>query len=377
MGQRIIAAVARTAQAPLELEDLTLDDPRDDEVVVELAAAGICHSDLLAIGRYLQLPLPMVYGHEGAGVVVRAGKSSGLSEGDHVVLSYASCRACANCNAGHPAYCDNWALLNYGSRRADGSAKMWDWLGRSVGGGFFGQSSFASHALIARAGVARVPQAVPLTMLGGFGCGFISGAGTIMNVLRPEPGSVIAILGAGAVGFAALFAARLARCGEIVMVDRVADRLALALELGASKVINTNGVDIDAAFEALGAPGYVVDTTGAPEIAGPAIARLAKRGICALVGVGANTNLVVDVKRMLPGRTVTGVVEGDSDPQSFIPVLVSHFTDGAFPVDRLIRHYEFKNINEAIREASSAAVIKPVLTFGDRSSKPSKRRRDV
>jgi aryl-alcohol dehydrogenase len=365
MPTRILAAVARKPYTPLSLEELELEDPRPNEAVIQMVASGICHSDLLVMTGQFPMPLPMVLGHEGAGVVVEAGAETGLQPGQNVALSFSACGRCVHCGDGHPSYCVEFAMLNYSGRRADGSATLHDLNGQPIGGRFLGQSSFATHALIDRKSIIPIRIDVPLKYLGGFGCGFITGAGAVVNVLRPPPGSVMAIIGGGAVGFAALLAARIAGCARIILVDRVRERLSLALELGATDVIDTSEQDLMTSLGDLPELHSIIDTTGVASLVGPALGRLAKRGTCVLIGVGSHSSLEVDMRVFIPGRKLVGSVEGDSDPHVLVPKLVELFVEGRFPVDRLMRHIPFKDIAAATSGEITARAIKPVLVFAD------------
>lgn len=358
----IEGAVARPGCNELALESLELDAIRSDELLVKLSAVGICHTDHSVLAGHFPMPLPMVLGHEGAGVVVAAGATSGHCVGDHVVLSFSACGECPSCDSHHPAYCEQFAALNYRGRRTDGSPTILDDRGEAIGGAFFGQSSFATHAIVRGRDAIVVPEHLPLRSLAGFGCAFITGAGTVMNVLKPSPGSHFAILGAGALGFAAMFAAQIAGCGTITVVDRVASRLELAIEVGANRVIDTSGCAIEDAFTNLDFD-YIIDTTGAGSLVSAAITRLARRGTCALVGGGTDRMVTVDILGLIPGKSIVGVIEGDSDPHDLIPKLVEFFRAGLFPVDRLMRFYPLDRINEAMSAGVDGTVIKPVITF--------------
>lgn len=360
----IRAAVATGPNEPFALETLTLSDPAPDEVLVELAGVGICHTDLAVIRQYIALPMPIVLGHEGAGRVVRVGSSiSDLKPGDPVVLTFNSCGTCKACSTNHPAYCAEYAQRNFAGKRVDGSHTLCRHGGQPVGGAFHGQSSFATHALATRRSAVKIREDAPLHLLGGLGCGFQTGAGTVLNVLKPEADSTLVILGAGALGFSALFAARMAGVRRIVAVDRIASRLELALELGAHEVIDTSVQDMDEALKALGGIDYIVETTGAPKVAAAAIACLNGGGQCALLGGGAERMITIDMMGLIRGKVIRGVVEGDADPQTFIPQMVDAFMEGRFPIDRISKTYSFDDINDAVHDTDTGAVIKPVLVF--------------
>lgn len=360
----IDAAVLRAVGAPFRIERLALAEPRDDEVLVRLSSVGICHTDLAVAHGHFPMPLPFVLGHEGAGIVVAAGGAvERLAPGDPVVLSFSTCGACGPCVHGDMVYCEQFPQLNFGGRRPDGSATLRDAAGE-INGRFFGQSSFASHAVVRARDVVKVPADVPLDLLGPLGCGFQTGAGTVINVLRPGADSTLAVLGVGAVGLAAVMAARHLGCGRIVAIDRNRARLDLARDLGATDLIRTDLQDLAAALADLGGIDFAVETTGVPALVATAIAALRTRGICALHGMTGDTKLEIDIRNLLGGRTVIGVREGHADPQQFIPLMIQLYRDGAFPIDRLIRFYPFDQIEAAIAASVSGHVVKPVLQFG-------------
>jgi aryl-alcohol dehydrogenase len=364
---QITAAIARESGRPLEIAPLELDEPRAGEVRVRMVATGVCHTDALVRDQALPTPLPVVLGHEGAGVVdsVGAGVTT-VAPGDHVVLGFNSCGACAECRSGHPAYCASFPALNFGGRRPDGSTSLRDG-DTAVSSHFFGQSSFATHANVAERSVVKVPASAPLEILGPLGCGLSTGAGTVLNVLKPEAGSSIVIFGAGAVGSAGLLAAVVAGCSTIIMVDVIPRRLEWALQLGATHVVNGRDQDAVAAVRLItgGGAQFALDTTGNKVVFRQMIDSLAVRGFAALVGAApAGTEALVDIGTLLTqSPTVTGVIEGDSVPQTFIPLVIELYQSGRFPFDELVTTYPFDSINEAFADSASGATLKPVVVF--------------
>lgn len=362
--QQIKAAILRAPHSPFVIESARLDSPREQEVLVELVATGICHSDLAVVEQIVPLPTPILLGHEGAGIVREVGKSvTGLAPGDPVVLSFGSCGTCGQCAGGVPAYCESFPLLNMSARRADGSATVFDARNEPLSAAFFSQSSFATHALSNVRNTIKVPREAPLKYLGPLGCGFMTGAGTVLNVLRPQRHSSLLILGMGAVGFAALFAAKLAGCERVIAVDRVKSRLDLARELGASDVIDTSAIKLDEALAAVGGVELALDTTGVPALLEATVRHLKVRGVLALVGASRDKTMTADILHMISGRVIRGAVEGEADPVSFIPFLVDKFLKGQFPIDRLAGFYPFEQINTAVKEGLSGKTIKPIVTF--------------
>jgi aryl-alcohol dehydrogenase len=361
---RIAAAVVREPGGPFLVEDLELDEPRPDEVVVKVAAAGICHTDLVVRDQWFPVPLPVVLGHEGAGVVERVGSAvTRVAPGDHVVMSMLSCRACAYCRTSPPGYCVAHYRINFGGSRTDGSATLTDAHG-PVHGHFFSQSSFASHSLASEHNVVKVRDDLPLELLGPLGCGVQTGAGAVINSLAARPGTSLAVFGAGAVGLSSVMAAVVCGCTTIIAVDIVPERLELARDLGATHTVDGREGDTVAAIRQITGSGvqYSLDTTAVPAVARQAVEALALLGTCGLVGVPpTGTELTVDFQSVLFGRFVRGIIGGDAIAALFIPKLIDLWDQGRFPFDRLIRFYDFADINTAAHDAESGRTVKPVL----------------
>ncbi|SEP72551.1 aryl-alcohol dehydrogenase [Streptomyces sp. yr375] len=362
------AAVVESGGAPFTLSDVVLDDPAPHEALVRLVAAGVCHTDLGVASGGLPFPLPGVLGHEGAGVVEAVGSAvTGVAPGDHVVLSFTSCGDCRNCQGGHPAYCATWLPLNLlGGRRADGSSTI-SRDGEDLGGHFFGQSSFAERALVDERSLVKVDPDVPLTSIAPLGCGVQTGVGAVWNVLKPETGSTIVVLGAGAVGLSAVMAAALSPATTIIAVDRVAERLELAKELGATHTVDASETALGDAIALItggqGADG-IVETTGSTAVLRQGVDALAARGTLVVVGAPPfGSEVALDVNGLLGGKRVVGLTLGDAETQSFIPALVKLVKEGRLPLDRLIGTYAFEDIDLAVRDMKAGKTIKPVLTF--------------
>ena len=364
----VTGAVAYEKEQPFSIEELELEEPRADEVLVRVVATGVCHTDLIVRDQWYPVPLPVVLGHEGAGVVERVGEGVTKAQpGDHVVLTFNSCGECASCARGKPAYCLNFFAQNFGGARPDGSTGI-SKGDDAVHSHFFGQSSFAGYALAAERSVVRVREDVPLELLGPLGCGIQTGAGGVLNTLHPEAGTSIAVFGAGAVGISAIMAAVVTGCATIIGIDVKDNRLELARELGATHTIN--GGEADAVEEigniTGGGADYTLETTAVPELLSQAVQALAPLGVCGLIGAAPlGTEASLDMNDILiPGKTVRGIVEGDSVPDVFIPRLVELYESGHFPFDRLIEFYDLEEINQAAEDSEGGTVIKPVLRMG-------------
>lgn len=368
------AAVARPGHRDFVWEDVTLSDPRPDEVLVRMVAFGVCHTDLSALAGRLPVPLPAVLGHEGAGVVEAVGAAvTHVRAGDRVVLSFTSCGDCRGCRTGRPTQCTTFFVQNFGAARADGTTPVAAVDGSAVGGLFFGQSSMARHAVVSGHSVVKVDVADDdeLALLAPIGCGIQTGAGAVLNVLRPAPGDTIAVFGAGAVGLSAVMAAALTGASRIIALDRVPARLDLAADLGAADTVLaaepavlkktladlTDGAGLT----------FVVETTGVPALLELGAEVLAPYGTVAVIGApAAGTRASFEVNSLIEGRAIRGVTEGASDRVTFIPALIDLFRQGRLPYDRLIRFYPPERLADAVEDARTGATVKPVIRFDDR-----------
>jgi aryl-alcohol dehydrogenase len=365
---KITVAIARAAHAPLAIVDAEIEEPREDEVLVRLVACGICHTDIVCRDQLLPVPLPAVLGHEGAGIVERVGaRVRKVAPGDKVLLSYDSCAACPSCRAAQPFYCHDFGRANFSARRMDGGTPLRA-EAVEIGGRFFGQSAFASHCIARERNLVRVSAGADLATLAPLGCGVQTGAGTVMNALRPPGGARIAIFGCGTVGLSAVLGAVLSGCARIVAVDPNPARRAMASEFGATDLLDPRGVsDVPGAVRDLLGEGaeFSVECTGIPAVATDAVHSLAPRGTCAVVGaMPAGAEYRFDaITLMTQGLTVRGVIEGESRPDEFLPRLIELHARGRFPFERMLRAYPFAEINAAMADSEAGRVIKPVLVM--------------
>lgn len=365
----IQAAVLRERGGAFKIEDVELAEPGPGEVLVEIAGTGFCHTDLLPrLDGFMAQP-PLILGHEGAGVVAATGTDvTDVSVGSHVVLSFDHCGTCPACGDGHPAYCRSFWGRNMVGRSSADETRARDIGGTPIGARWFGQSSFASHALAEARNVVPVPDDVPLELLGPLACGVLTGAGSVFRVLRVAEGGSTAIYGAGTVGLSAVMAAEAAEAEQVIAVDRHRARLDLALELGATDVVDSAGLSAGEIAQQVkeivkGGTDTALDTTGAPAVVAAAVAALRPQGTLGLVSAVAGT-LELPGEALATGKTVTGILEGDAVPRALIPELLTLWRQGRLPFDRLIRTYPMTDINQAEADMASGRTIKAVLIPG-------------
>lgn len=358
----ITAAVLREKGHQYSVENLVLSAPRADEILVQIAGTGLCHTDIFFSEN--PIVLPQVLGHEGAGVVIETGsRVTKVAPGDHVVLTFYACGICANCRQGHPAYCSNSAIPTFSGVRSDGTTTLKNG-DENIHGSFFAQSSFATHALALENNVVKISKKAPLEMMGPMGCGVQTGAGAVMNALKAPAGSSIAVFGMGTVGLSAVMAAKIVGCKQIIGVDIAPERLQMAQALGATHTLDASACDPVAEIQKItkGGADLSLESAGSADVAAQAVAAIHRLGKCGILGATPmGTKLSVDMNSILFGRTVFGIIEGDSIPEIFIPELIDFFLEGRFPIDQMIKFFPLNQINTAVEEMLSGKTIKPVI----------------
>ncbi|TKD50364.1 NAD(P)-dependent alcohol dehydrogenase [Sphingomonas baiyangensis] len=363
------AAICRGHDAPFAIEPVELAALQPDELRIRIVACGICHTDLAVRDGQLPVELPAVLGHEGAGIVEEVGSAvTAAKPGDRVVMSFNSCGECPSCDADAPTYCYNFFPHNWSGRRADGSPTIMR-EGEPVGGNFFGQSSFATHAIAHQRNVVRVPDAaadLPLERLAPIGCGLMTGAGAVLRSMKVREGLPIVVFGAGTVGMAAIMAAKVAGADPIIAVDMHDSRLATARELGATHAFNAKDGAIDKIKQLCPrGVGYVFDTTGVKSVIEDGFDLLAPKGVMGIVGASDPADMLSlnEAAFMGSGRTVMGILGGDSDIAPFLTELIELHLAGRFPYETLIETFDFADIDKAIEASESGRVVKPVLVM--------------
>lgn len=362
---KIKAAVCYGLNEALKIETLNLDEPKADEVLIEMVATGFCHTDASGQNGTLPVPFPIVFGHEGAGIVKKVGQSvRSVKEGDHVVISIPYCGECRPCLFGRPGECEHSMEANFGGFMLDGTTRITNEKQEPIHM-FFGQSTFANYAIANEKSIVRVDKDVDLALLGPLGCGFLTGSGTVMEGIKPRIGSSIVILGCGGVGLSAVMGAKIAGCTTIIAVDLNQSRLEMAKELGATHIINGKDTDIQdemlAITDGYGVE-YAVDASGSTFVVSKALKALAHGGEMVLIAAGyQELKLDINMDIFLKTRSIRGMIEGAAHPKDLIPKLVDFYKKGMFPIDKLIKFYDLENINQAFEDSAQGKTIKPVI----------------
>ena len=356
------AAVLRSASGPFAIEEIDLPALAPDEALIRVAGVGMCHTDLLAREGGPRARPPIVLGHEASGVVEDVGAGVlGIRRGDHAIASFLSCDRCPNCRHGQPAYCEDFFSLNLDGA-PQGSRLATDRHGHPVATRWFGQSTFATHAIVSARALVPIDPDLPLEPLGPLGCGILTGASSVLRALKVPPRSTFAVFGSGSVGIAAVMAARLVGASQIIAVDADPGRLEVARALGADDTIVPEEGMLEEQIRDIVPEGVqnCLDTTGAPAVIAAAVAALRVTGCCGLVGVQRGS-LRLPSSALSAGKTVTGILVGDAVPRVTIPQLLDYWRQGRFPFDKLIAQYKLSEINQAERDCAAGTTIKAVL----------------
>ena len=361
MGRTSTAAVVREPGAPFTLESVELDDLRPGEVLVRIEAAGVCHTDM---NMQHVVPMPAIVGHEGAGVVEETGPGVDyVKSGDRVIISWPACGECPSCISGRRDICDNQFPLLFSGRRLDGSQTV-KLGGEWISGAFFQQSSFATHAIAPANSLVRAEGDLSPDLLAALPCGVMTGAGSVINALGVGVEDDLVVFGVGTVGLSAVMAGRLVGADPIIAVDVNPDRLALALELGATHEVNVAQGDVAARVKEIIPRGarFAYDTSGVESSGRAAAQCLRMGGTYGTVAVPMSETLGFEPIEMLSkGARLQFILAGSATPRVLLPRLIHWYKQGRFPFDRLVKRFAFADINKAFEESAAGRVVKAVL----------------
>ena len=353
---------------PLKIETVELDGPGEGEVLVKVAGAGLCHSDLSTIDNSRPRPLPGILGHEGAGIVVECGKGiAGLSPGDHVAFVFApSCGTCRNCVRGRPSTCLKWPELRARGELLTGHRRL-RFKGELIPH-FSGISCFAEYAVVARASLVKIDKTVPLADAAMFGCAVQTGVGSAVNTAGVRPGDVIAVIGLGGVGLSCMMGARVAGAQRIIAIDLSDDKLGLARQLGATDTFNARDPECAKQILALtgGGVDYAFEMAGSIKAMELGLAILTRGGTVVSAGLPPATAefscnhaaLVTDEK------AIQGAYMGGCVPERDIPAFIELYKQGRLPIDRLKSGIlRLDEINEGFDRLADATAVRQIIMF--------------
>ena len=364
----IQALVVEEKDAPFVEQELELEEPARGEALVRIVAAGVCHTDQITRHGDMPMPFPAVLGHEGAGIVERVGEGvTQVAPGDKVIIGWPWCGECRNCLDGQPRYCLRTGEALVSGKRFKGEragTTAYSRNGQPINGHFFGQSSFATHSITTADALVKVPGDTPLELLGPLACGLGTGAGAVLNEARPRLGDAVLIVGVGAVGLAAIMAARNSGVTKIIAADVHDNRLEMAQEFGATYAINSRSKDLVEEVRRItgSTVDFAFDCTGVIPVIEQLAETVGMLGTLVLVGgAPANARFSLDHLRTLWGKRVIGVLGGGGRSGQLIPALVELYRQGRFPFDRLVKYYELGEIEQALADSKSGDVVKPIL----------------
>ncbi|KAH8657929.1 alcohol dehydrogenase [Xylariales sp. PMI_506] len=364
------------------VEPVSLRPLKQDEVLVEIVASGICHTDIHCGNTPADAGVPAVYyprvlGHEGSGYVVQVGIAvTKVKPGDAVLLSFSYCGECYVCQNGPPSHCTTFFDINFMGEPVFSSPSADNKGGdASIGGRFFGQSSLARHTIASDKSVVNVAgfdlSRDDLKLLAPLGCGFQTGSGTIINVAHAGPSDAVTIVGMGGVGLAAVMAARNQKCKTIIGVDRVPARLELAKSLGATHVIDTTGLSlpevaakIREAADGIGST-ISIDTSAHPPLVSILVDASRYMGKIIQVGTGMpEANLSLHMQTfMVSGKQYFGAVQGHCKTDESIPNMIKWWKEGVFPIEKLVKFFDASDFASALEVMGNGEVVKPIIVW--------------
>ncbi|MEK7326133.1 MAG: Zn-dependent alcohol dehydrogenase [Chloroflexota bacterium] len=365
---KIQAAVFYEPHVPFKIETLDLEPPRTGEVLIKVAAAGVCHSDWHLMTGATKHPLPVVPGHEGAGVVEAVGPGvTRVKPGDHVALNWApNCGTCFYCLNDRPSLCGTYIGPLWAGTMMDGTPRL-SKNGQPVYH-FSALACFADYTVVPQECCVLMPPAVPLTVAALIGCAVTTGVGAVLNTAKVKPGSSVAVFGAGGVGLSVVLGAKLAGAGTLIAVDRAPAKLEMAKQFGATHALLSDADTNDAIRQLTGGRGadYVFEAIGIPAVQEQCLYAARPGGVIVLAGVspmGSSTNL--------PGAIITrqekvvmGTYYGSANTARDFPLYADLYLKGKLDLERLVsRQYPLEQINEAYADMLRGRVARGVIVF--------------
>jgi alcohol dehydrogenase len=354
---------------PLVIDEVTLDAPQAGEVLVEVAAAGLCHSDLSTVDGSRPRSMPMVLGHEASGVVREVGPGvTEFAAGDHVVFSFVPvCGSCAYCLAGRGALCERGAKANGAGTLMTGGQRFTDSHARPCYH-HLGVSAYSNFTVAAQESLVKIDRELPLDKAALFGCAVMTGVGAVFNTARVEAGASVAVFGLGGVGLCAVMGAKAVGAYPIIAVDRVDEKLALARKLGATHTVNAATDEPTAAIKEItrGGAEYTFESVGSEAVLVQAYQATRRGGTTVTIGLPHPNKMfsISAVTLVAEERTVKGSYMGSSVPRRDLPRYLALYQAGLLPVDELHTHtLRLDEINEGFDRLAEARAVRQIITF--------------
>jgi S-(hydroxymethyl)glutathione dehydrogenase/alcohol dehydrogenase len=359
------AAVFHGPKMPLSIEDVELDKPQDREVLIKTVASGVCHSDLHFVDGLYPYAAPAVLGHEAAGIVEEVGKQvTYVKPGDHVICCLSVfCGTCARCMSGHPNLCSN----KEATQRKPGEKPRISQKGQPVNQ-FLDISSYCEKMLLHENAVVKIREDLPLDRAALIGCGVTTGVGAVLNTAKIEPGSTVAVFGAGGVGLAAIQGARIAGARKIIAIDMFEGKLAMAKRLGATDTVDASSSDpVDEIRKMTGGAGvdYSFEAIGLKKVAEQAYLAIKPGGTATVIGmIPVGQKVELDGYMFLTERKLQGSNMGSNRFRIDMPKYIDFYLQGRLNLDDMIsRRGKLEDVNEAFRAMKAGEVARTVLMF--------------
>jgi len=366
MLRKAKAVLCREHNKPVVVEQISIDAPKRGEVTVKLGACGVCHSDLSAINGTIALPLPLVLGHEGAGVVEEVGEGvTDLAPGDHVIFSFIyMCGKCRFCVAGRPVLC-----LEQGKALTtplEGTTRAHDAKGAPLGI-FSGCGAMAEYATVSAENLIKIDPKIPLDCAALVGCGVTTGVGAVFNTAKVEPGSSVAVFGCGGVGLSVIQGALIAGARRIIAIDTLAPKLEMARKFGATDTIVFNEDPVKEVKKiTAGGPDYAFECVGSGELAATAYRAIRRGGLAVVVGVAKPSDSTAIRTMTLPfeEKTITGSYFGSCVPRVDFPRMLALYMAGRLKLEELItRRYSIAEAPAAFADLQAGKNARGVIVF--------------
>jgi NDMA-dependent alcohol dehydrogenase len=366
MLRKAKAVLCREHNKPVVVEQISIDAPKRGEVTVKLGACGVCHSDLSAINGTIALPLPLVLGHEGAGVVEELGEGvTDLAPGDHVIFSFIyMCGKCRFCVAGRPVLC-----LEQGKALTtplEGTTRAHDAKGAPLGI-FSGCGAMADYATVSAENLIKIDPKIPLDCAALVGCGVTTGVGAVFNTAKVEPGSSVAVFGCGGVGLSVIQGALIAGARRIIAIDTLAPKLEMARKFGATDTIVFSEDPVKEVKKiTAGGPDYAFECVGSGQLAATAYRTIRRGGLAVVVGVAKPSDSTVIRTMTLPfeEKTITGSYFGSCVPRVDFPRMLALYMAGRLKLEELItRRYPIAEAPQAFADLQAGKNARGVIVF--------------